>query len=226
MTEERRYTPSVHHRVSQAITLWQREHGRDYAWRHDSSPYEVLVAEMMLRRTTAKAVSRVYPVFIREYRRPKDLASASVRSISRIVAPLGLQRIRSKHLKETARIITQDYGGEVPSDSSSLLALPGVGRYVAAAVRNFAFGKPEPLVDGNTLHLLSRVFGTSFSGPDDEDAWEFMKQFGRPNHEPPLYWGVIDLVSSTCRRRKPLCSSCPLADYCLWKADHFYENEA
>lgn len=220
MSQKKRILSGMLRRVSEAIISWQRQQGRKYPWRDSNNPYEILIAEMMLRRTTAMAVSRVYPLFIDTYKSSNELASAPIGSISRLVAPLGLQTTRSRHLKEIARIITEEHRGEVPSDSESLRALPGVGDYIAAAVRNFAFRKPEPLVDNNVVHLLSRIFETSFSGPNDTKAWEFMKRFGGPSHEPRLYWGIIDLVASTCKRRNPRCTSCPVADLCRWRRGH------
>jgi A/G-specific adenine glycosylase len=207
-------------RVRRAVIRWYNHSGRSYPWRGTGSPFSVLVAEMMLRRTTAAAVSKVYTHFLSVYPSPALLSDASLGSISRIVAPLGLQRTRSKHLKEMGRILIEAHSGEVPSDEKSLLALPGVGDYVASAVRNFAFNQRVPLVDNNIIHLVSRLFGTEFGGPEDRAAWDFMQRFGGRAQDPRFYWGLIDLVAVVCRRRAPLCDCCPLTNECLWHSHH------
>ncbi len=206
------------HRVLNGIIAWYERSGRRFPWRQSSSPYEILIAEMMLRRTTATAVSKVYGPFLVSYPSPKALSKASLDSLAELVAPLGLQRTRSVHLKEAAAKIVQEWSGAVPTEFEALISLPGVGRYVASAVRNFAFGKPEPLVDNNVIHLTSRLFGVQFSGPNDPGAWDLMSQLGGEEQDSRLYWGIIDLVSTICRRRSPKCPICPLVSDCQWSA--------
>ncbi|TXT54131.1 MAG: G/T mismatches repair enzyme [Candidatus Thorarchaeota archaeon] len=199
--------------IQSLIILWYNSAGRFFAWRNSSNPFHILIAEMMLRRTTAKAVEKVYPDFIRKYDTSAKLSSANLESITKLVSSLGLQNTRAQHLKSTAQILESDYEGIVPSEKKQLLALPGVGRYVASAVQNFAYHLPVPLVDGNVLHFLKRVFSLTFTGSDDPDAWNFMDLFGPP-HPPEFYFGIIDLVAKICLRLNPRCDECPLFHSC------------
>ena len=109
----------------------------------------------------------------------------------------------------------RNYGGKIPKSHEELLSLPGIGYYIASAVRNFAFGEPVPLVDGNVVHFLTRVFGVKFTGPSDAKAWDYTRQFGG-SHESELYWGIIDLVAAVCLRQNPRCSLCPVSMTCEW----------
>jgi len=147
---------------------------------------------------------------------PERLAHTRESIIVQALSSLGLQSLRAKQLKKTASIIVKDYNGEIPKSSESLRALPGVGDYIASAVRNFAFGEPVPLVDGNVVHFISRVFGIQFAGPNDSRAWEFVTQFGG-SHEAELYWGIIDLVATVCQRQNPRCGACPLSKVCDYR---------
>ncbi|MFW9956004.1 MAG: hypothetical protein ACFFD3_15765, partial [Candidatus Thorarchaeota archaeon] len=90
---------------------------------------------------------------------------------------------------------------------------------VASAVLNFAYHIPIPLVDGNTIHLMSRVFGLAFTGPNDDRAWDFIGSFNLGNQSRTFYWGVIDLVALICLRKSPRCNICPLQDVCKWNHD-------
>lgn len=202
---------------------WFKKKGRDFPWRNSNNPFHILIAEMLLRRTTATAVARVFPDFIHQFDTPTQLANARTSSIAKYVATLGLQNQRARHLKQTANRIMNDFEGIVPNDFEKLSSLPGVGRYVASAVMNFAFGKPFPLVDGNIIHLISRVFGLLFDGPADKEAWEFMDSFGADAHHSVFYWGVIDVVATVCIRSSPRCSICPLKQICSWalKRDNY-----
>jgi A/G-specific adenine glycosylase len=204
-------------RAKDSIIDWYSANGRSFPWRSTSDPYHVLIAEMLLRRTTATAVARVYPMFISRYEQPEKLANARLPTITSMIKTLGLQSIRSEHLQQMARSLTENYNGIVPTELSQLAKLPGVGQYVASAVLNFAFGKDIPLVDGNIIHLMSRVFGQSFTGTTDSRLLSLLDSFNLKEENKAFYWGVIDLVAKVCLRKSPRCTSCPLAEECVWK---------
>lgn len=199
--------------VRERIIDWYEENGRDFSWRSTTSPYQILIAEVLLRRTTATAVSRVFEEFIGRFSTLEQLAKARKSSIERSISTLGLQSVRAHHLKEMAQVILINHDGFIPNDLASLEALPGVGKYAAAAVMNFAFDVPEPMVDGNVVHLMNRVFSLGISVPTDGKIWEFMKTFGGLQDK-RLYWGMIDLVASVCLRRNPRCNLCPISAAC------------
>lgn len=201
--------------VRKKVITWFDQHGRNFPWRETTDPYLILIAEILLRRTTASAVSRVFTDFIGRFDSPEHLARSRESTIARALSTLGLHTLRAKQLKEACSIIVRDYDGEVPITNESLQSLPGVGDYIASAVRNFAYGESVPLVDGNVIHFVLRVFGTHFTGPTDTKAWEFMTQFGG-SHKAKLYWGIIDLVATICLRRNPKCGICPLSKVCEW----------
>jgi A/G-specific adenine glycosylase len=203
-------------RVKDSIIDWYSTSGRSFPWRSTSNPYHILIAEMLLRRTTATAVARVYPKFISRYEIPEKLASARLTTIASMIKTLGLQSIRSQHLHEMAHSLIENYNGVVPADLTQLAKLPGVGQYVASAVLNFAFGKNMPLVDGNIIHLMSRVFGQSFAGTTDRHLLALLDSFGLKEENKTFYWGVIDLVAKVCLRKAPRCTICPLAEECVW----------
>ncbi|MBY8998434.1 MAG: hypothetical protein KGD60_11940 [Candidatus Thorarchaeota archaeon] len=204
-----------HASVRKKVILWYNQHGRSFPWRNTTDSYHILIAEILLRRTTASAVSRVFNDFMNRFDSPTRLAHARESTIVRALSTLGLQTLRAKQLKETASIIVKDWNGEIPKSHESLQSLPGVGNYIASAVRNFAYGESVPLVDGNVIHFISRVFGIQFAGPTDTKAWEFMAPFGG-SHKAKLYWGIIDLVAAVCLRRNPRCGVCPLSKVCEW----------
>lgn len=203
-------------KMTSLLVQWFKTNGRDFPWRTSHNPFHILIAEMLLRRTTATAVARVFPNFIQRYTTPTQLASSRISNIAKEVTTLGLQTQRAQHLKQTARRIITDFNGNVPNDFDKLASLPGVGRYVASAVLNFAFGESVALVDGNVIHLISRVFGLIFGGPSDKEAWNFMGSFGSDTQHNVFYWSIIDVVATICIRASPRCSDCPLEQICLY----------
>lgn len=212
--------------VRKIVIQWFEDHGRSFPWRKTNDPYQILIAEMLLRRTTATAVSRVYESFLNHFNTPKRLAQARESTIARAVNSLGLQSVRARQLKKTASIISKNHSGEVPSSYTNLISLPGVGAYIASAVRNIAFEEPVPLVDGNVVYFISRVFGIKFAGQNDTGAREFMTHFGGAEQDAKLYWGIIDLVATVCIRRNPRCPICPLSEVCESSKNGDRINEA
>ncbi len=209
-------TDAVQRAVRNSIVEWFNTNGRDFPWRSTTDPYHVLIAEMLLRRTTATAVSRIYPDFMKQFKQPEQLARANIRTIASMIHTLGLQNVRAQHLQNTALSIIEGFNSSIPQAFEELTILPGVGRYVASAVLNFAYHIPMPLVDGNTIHLMFRVFGLTFTGPNDQRAWDFMGSFNLGNQNRAFYWGIIDLVALICLRKSPRCNICPLQGVCKW----------
>ena len=202
--------------IRKRVIVWYGKNGRTFPWRETTDVYRVLVAEMMLRRTTATAVVRAFSRFIQTFPTIASLAASPLEDIRECIQCLGLQTQRALHFKNMAISVKEEYNGDIISTRDTLHILPGVGRYVAAAVRNFAFGLPEPMVDGNVLHFLRRVFGVSIESPDNELAWDIMKSLGGRKQDRRLYWGIIDLVAAICLRKNPRCSRCPIEDICTF----------
>ena len=209
-------TEAARRTIRDSIVKWFNVYGRDFPWRSTNDPYHVLIAEMLLRRTTATAVTRIYPDFMTRFERPEQLARARTTTIASMISILGLQNVRARHLQHTARCIINEYNGLIPNALEKLVLLPGVGKYVASAVLNFAYQNPVPLVDGNVIHLMSRVFGLTFSDPTDQCSWDFMGSFSLGTQNKAFYWGVIDIVAIICLRKTPRCKICPLREVCIW----------
>ena len=199
--------------VRNSIIEWYEREGRDFPWRQSNNPFQILIAEMLLRRTTATAVARIYPEFIQRFDSLTRIARARKSTIELALSTVGLQSVRASHLQQVARTVLKEYDGKIPENLAALEALPGVGRYGAAAVMNFAFGAPEPMVDGNVVHLINRLFSLGVSNPAARMIWKFMKQFGG-SQDKRLYWGIIDIVATICLRKVPRCHDCPLSEYC------------
>ncbi|MFW9888292.1 MAG: hypothetical protein ACFFER_08930 [Candidatus Thorarchaeota archaeon] len=199
--------------IRNAIIEWHGRNGRGFPWRQRNDPFGILIAEMLLRRTTATAVARIYPDFVEQFDSLARLAKARKSTIERALSTVGLQSTRAAHLQQMARTVLKEYDGLIPRNLAALEALPGVGRYGAAAVLNFAFGVPEPMVDGNVVHLINRMFSLGVLDPTSRMIWDFMKQFGG-SQDKRLYWGIIDIVATICLRKVPRCYDCPLSEYC------------
>ena len=114
--------------------LWGRDNVRDFPWRRDRTPYRVLVAEIILRRTTAKAACRVYGAFLRRYPDVYTLSRADVGELEALLSAIGYHKQRALILKEVAQFVVSKYNGVIPNRREDLEAIPHVGHYTAGAV--------------------------------------------------------------------------------------------
>ena len=180
------------------------------------------MAELLLKRTTARAVSRVYEDFLIRFPRVQDLEIASEDDLVKCLSGVGLQRQRARSLKRLAAWLLTNHGGDVPCDLESLLEVPGLGDYSAAAILSFGFGVPAAILDANVERILLRVFGDSLPV---RPPWTLLNDVAQnllpiDGHRKYNY-GLLDLGRLTCRYSNPKCGECPLAPMC----DFFVRSE-
>lgn len=194
------------------LLAWGRANRRSFPWRADGAdPFRVLVAEVLLQRSRASTVARVYEPFFERWPTPGDLARAQERSIASVIRPLGLVS-RARTLRLMARAVVE--AGGVPRTVSGLLALPGVGPYAAAATAVVAFGARVGVVDGVSARVYRRYFGLSGAGPIDRELVAFVDQVTPRRAVREWNWAVLDLAAAVCVPRVPRCGECPLVGSC------------
>lgn len=213
-------TPELEH-VAEALLTWFKEHARTFVWRTSKDPFLVLTAEILLRKTGARAVEQFLPTFLDAYPTVRALSSASETELTAALAPLGLGQQRAKQFHELARELTKTFGGEIPAELSDLLRLPGVGPYTAAMVASTCFGKPVPAVDTNIARVVSRVFGLIPSHAEPRKStniWDLTGLLVRAREDavPDTTWAILDFAAAICTARRPKCLSCPLQEHCVW----------
>lgn len=196
---------------------WAGDHQRSLPWRTGGeNRWQVLVAETLLRRTNAKAASRVYPVAIERFPSPQAVVKDPEAWVQ-LTAPLGLAW-RAKGFVHTAEAILRDFGGAVPGERASLLRLPQVGHYAAGAVEVFADGGRAVLVDTNFVRFASRFSGAELDATQHRTARvaEAVRSV-LPNPDgvdAEEAWALLDLTALVCKSKGPSCHTCPLRMSC------------
>lgn len=204
--------------VADRILCWAAGKLRVYPWRFERDPYKVLVAEMLLQRTKAEQVVKIYGEFLRRYPDPHSLSRADLGEVERLLHPLGL-RWRARKIWEMARVLVEKYGGKMPLKREMLAGLPGVGDYAAGAVLCFALGRDEPLTDSNIARVIVRLLDLKIRGEPrrDKRVWSAVLEIHRnvpAERRREFYWGLLDFAASVCTPRNPDCPRCPLLDLC------------
>ena len=139
------------------ILSWYGQHARDLPWRRpDATPWAIMVSEFMLQQTPVERVRGPWQAWLERWPTPVSLAVAPRGDAVRAWGRLGYPR-RALRLHQAAQMIMNDFSGKVPEDHESLLKLPGVGSYTAAAIRSFAYGRRDIVLDTNVRRLLGRL---------------------------------------------------------------------
>ena len=198
------------------MTNWAKANRRAFPWREpDRTPYEILVAELLLKRTTAQAASRLYESFLVKFPNVYAIVEASLSDLETELSTIGLQKQRADGFKAMATFLVNRYNGIVPLNLIELLEIPHVGAYAARAVRSFGHNKPAAVVDSNVMRVFGRVFlQTLGSNPSLAQFQELVDKVLPKGKHKEFNWGVLDLGALVCRYGRPKCHICPLMPIC------------
>lgn len=200
------------------ILAWGKENFRSYPWRLVDNPYLILIAEIMLHRTQASQVQRIYEDFIGKYPTLDMLSIVSREKLHKELFSLGL-RWRIDRLFDMVKILKSNYDSEIPDAKDDLLSLPGINEYIANAVRCFAWNIPEPLVDTNTIRIIGRLFSLEIK-PSSRRNKQFKTHLSHllsQDYPASFNYALLDLADKVCTlKKKPECSICPVLKFCLY----------
>ena len=203
------------------VLRWYATAARDLPWRRPgTSPWAVLVSEIMLQQTPVARVLPAYEAWIARWPAPAALAADAAGEAVRQWGGLGYPR-RALRLHTTASVIVDRHESRVPAAYDDLAALPGVGAYTAAAVASFAFGQRHAVLDTNVRRVLARAIGGhAAAGPTPTSAERRRAEALVPVDPPTAARyaaAVMELGALVCTARTPHCEACPLAPCCAWR---------
>ncbi|WP_254864143.1 hypothetical protein [Halovivax gelatinilyticus] len=204
-----------------ALLDWYDANGRhDLPWRDPAaSPFEVLVAELMLQQTSAGQVLNVYGEFVDRYPNAGALLAAPEADVLERIEPLGLRK-RAAYFRRAAAQLLARHDGRVPDSRLELLDLHGVGEYTAASVLAHAHGRDAMAVDTNVARVLGRVFGYESAGnPEEPEMWNLADRLAPEGRCDDFLHGLIDFGAAICAATDPDCGSCPFEASCEYEDD-------
>lgn len=210
------------------LLKWYQIHRRDLPWRMPRTastdalpnPYHVLLSEAMLQQTQVATVIPYFHRFIDKLPTLADLANADEQDVLRLWQGLGYYS-RARNLHKAAAMIVGQLGGMIPSTVEELLELPGIGRYTAGAIASIAFARRAPILDGNVIRVLCRIYRI------EEDPrlpklrarlWEKAEEVLPDKQLGDFNSALMELGATVCTANKPNCLICPVRDHCAAQA--------
>jgi len=203
-------------RLRRKLQEWFSSQRRDLPWRRTRDPYRIWISEIMLQQTRVAAVIPYYEKFLERFPDVRALASAPQEEVLRLWSGLGYYT-RARNLQRAAREIVERHGGEFPRNLEDALALPGIGRYSAAAILSIAYEEPLAVLDGNVARVLARIEAIR-GDPRESARWKRLQQAADAllDGRAPGAWNqtVMELGATVCTPRAPVCLLCPAAKWC------------
>lgn len=217
-------SPLLFSAIQQALLTWFRSGHRDLPWRKERDPYAIWVSEIMLQQTRTETVKGYFSRFMARFPTVTALAEAPLDDVLSHWSGLGYYS-RARNLHKAAQQIQTLHDGQFPHDPEAIAALPGIGPYTAGAIRSIALGQAAPILDGNVIRVLSRLFLLD-ERPDSAGGkrlyWSLAESLlpkasldQQPNDPGDLNQALMELGATVCLPRRPVCLTCPLASHCM-----------
>ncbi|MBN1764270.1 MAG: A/G-specific adenine glycosylase [Sedimentisphaerales bacterium] len=203
--------------IRRRLLTWYGAHARDLPWRRTTDPYAIWVSEVMLQQTQVRTVIPYYERFMQRFPDIETLARARMGTVLKMWEGLGYYT-RGRNLHTAARQVVKEFNGRLPDSARSLQELPGIGRYTANAIASIAFDEDVPVVDGNVMRVLCRVFrikDNPTTSTGQKKLWDLALSLLPKGRAGTFNQALMELGACLCTVTQPHCPECPLRRVCL-----------
>jgi A/G-specific adenine glycosylase len=198
------------------ILSWFAQYKRDLPWRRTRDPYRIWLSEIMLQQTRVAVVVPYYERFLETFPTLQSLARARTDRVLANWAGLGYYS-RARNLQRAAKEMVARHAGNFPREYEAALALPGIGRYTAAAVLSIAYDQPHAVLDGNVARVLARI-GALRGDLRAPATWRKLSATAQDllARNAPGDWNqaIMELGATVCTPKSPRCAECPAEKWC------------
>lgn len=187
---------------------------------HYSTPFELLVAVILSAQCTDKRVNQVTPALMAAFPTAEAMAEATPEALFEYIRSVSYPNNKARHLAGMARMLVDEFGGEVPSELDQLVRLPGVGRKTANVIQSVVFNKAAMAVDTHVFRVSHRIglvperCTTPYS-VEKELTHHFPSELIPKAH----HWLILH-GRYTCTARTPHCERCGLMTVCRHYTRH------
>ncbi|MBX7257438.1 MAG: A/G-specific adenine glycosylase [Candidatus Hydrogenedentes bacterium] len=208
--------PALSRRIRRDLLAWYRAEARDLPWRRTKDPYAVWISEIMLQQTRIDQGTPYFERFMSAFPTVQALAAAADDEVLKLWEGLGYYT-RARNLHRAARMVVEDRRGVFPDTAAEWQQLPGVGRYTAGAIASIAFGERAPVVDGNVIRVLTRLFDIADPADSSETRsrlWDLAGELVPSDAPGDFNQAMMELGARVCTPKRPDCGACPIREHC------------
>ncbi len=209
-------TSGMKKKFQRNLLNWFRENHRDLPWRRTRDFYHIWLSEVMLQQTQVVKVIDYYQNFLDKFPTLFSLAKADLEQVLLLWQGLGYYS-RARNFHRAAQKVVADYNGKIPENIGDFKKLPGVGDYIAAAVYSMAIGEPVPSIDGNVKRIVARIFEIQAAintSAGEKSVKSRVSELFDESHPGEFNQAMMELGALTCKPQNPLCSQCPVKNFC------------
>ena len=180
------------------------------------NPYQLLVAVILSAQCTDKRVNLTTPEFFRHYPDSHSLSKADFDQVFPLIKSISFPNNKTKHLIGMAKMLINDFSGKVPSSTTDLQKLPGVGRKTANVIASVIYNQPAMAVDTHVFRVSKRIGLATLSAKTPlEVEHQLMRHIPRDYVHLAHHWLILH-GRYVCLARKPKCDICGLTDLCKY----------
>ncbi len=183
-----------------------------------ATPYELVVAVILSAQCTDKRVNMITPLFFERFPDAYALADAGSEDVLEIIKSCSYPNNKSKHLVGMAKVLTGEFGGEVPADVDLLQKLPGVGRKTANVLASVIYNMPAMAVDTHVHRVSARIGLTRNARTPLQTEMQLVKHIPEEMISRAHHWLILH-GRYVCVARKPKCGECGIKDWCRYYAE-------
>jgi len=182
---------------------------------HYANPFQLLVAVILSAQCTDKRVNIVTPALFAKMPNAETMATASVEQIFELIKSISFPNNKAKHLSGMAKILSEEFGGIIPSDIQELQKMPGVGRKTANVIASVVYNKPAMAVDTHVFRVSARLGLTQNAKTPLDTELQLLKYIPKNKVAIAHHWLILH-GRYVCIARKPKCMDCNLKEYCKY----------
>jgi endonuclease III len=187
---------------------------------HYTNTYELLVAVILSAQCTDKRVNLTTPALFKRFPTVYDLAKASSDDVFNYIRSISYPNNKAKHLVGMAHKVIEEFGGEIPSTTTDLQKLPGVGRKTANVITSVVFKQPTMAVDTHVFRVSKRIgLVTQTAKTPLEVEKQLIKYLPQELVHISHHWLILH-GRYVCTARSPQCAACGIASFCHYISKH------
>ena len=198
------------------LAWWEINGRKNLPWQHPRTPYRVWISEIMLQQTQVATVIPYFDRWMRTFPTISSLSAAPLDDVLSLWSGLGYYA-RARNLHKAATRCMEDFEGELPTNSESLSALPGIGLSTANAIVSQSTDQPAAVLDGNVRRTLARhaaIEGWTGKAAVQKRLWKAAEDRLPTQRGADYTQAIMDLGALVCAATSPSCDQCPVSVDC------------